>query len=201
MCFVEVKFVLLADILVRIGFRVQGTPRLPEQRRSRKVSGLELWMLWIVVGSAYSHSAMDARQEQVVPWLALGLSMVLCLWLRHHTDTHTHTPTPTHTHTHPHTPTHTHTPPHTPTHPHTHTHTHNFSKPCHAKRAFYLGKTLKSQQKNAPSRGFSLSKTCCVFHTYAFSHTFNHVCRTVPFPSATKHTAPCKRSYHVLASL
>lgn len=67
-----------------------------------------------------------------------------------------------------------------------------FSKPCHAKRAFYLGKTLKSQRKHDPSRGFSLSKTCCVFCTYAFSHTISHVCRTVRFPSATKHTAPCK---------
>ena len=32
-----------------------------------------------VVGSGYSHSAMDVTQEQVVPWLALGVSMILCL--------------------------------------------------------------------------------------------------------------------------
>ena len=85
------------------------------------------------------------------------------------------------------------------THTHTLSHTHKtFSKPCRAKRAFYLGKTLKSQRKHDLCRGFSLSKTCCVFRTCAFSHMFGHVCRTVRFPTATKHTAPYKLSYLII---
>ena len=57
------------------------------------------------------------------------------------------------------------------TDPHTHTHTQLFQNPATQSVHFYLGKTLKSQRKHDPSRGFSLSKTCCVFHTYAFFST------------------------------
>ena len=97
---------------------------------------------------------MDVRQEQVVPWLAFGLSMVLCLravgtacphvtlspfWTCSAQELHARAHARTHA----------------PTHPRTHARTQArehaiFSKPCHAKRAFYLGKTLKSQQKTPP---------------------------------------------------
>ena len=93
-----------------------------------------------------------------------------------------------------HTDTHRHTQTHTNTHKHTHTHT-TFSKPCHAKRAFYPGKTLKSQRKHDPSRGFSLSKTCRVFHTYS------HVWRTVRFSECHKTHGPLQAQLPCLKSL
>ena len=119
-----------------------------------------------------------------------------------HTDTqtHTHTHTPTHPPTHAGTQARTHPLTHAPTHAPTHASTHRqlLQNPATQSVRFTSVKRSSRNKKNAPSRGFSLSKTCCVFHTYAFSHTFNHVCRTVPFPNATKHTAPCKRSYQII---